>query len=169
MTPEKIVFLLAAFITLVSAGFVVSARKILHAALWLVLALLGVAMIFAMLQASFFAVIQVLVYIGAIAILVIFAVMLTRRVMQDVGPQVNRVWPLAALVCVLVFGSLVWMLSGWRGFQTLRPVLQSDATIVTQLGQALVSPGGYLVPFEAASVLLLAALVGAIYVAWPKK
>jgi NADH:ubiquinone oxidoreductase subunit 6 (chain J) len=169
MTPEKIVFLLAAFITLISAGFVVSTRKILHASLWLVVALLGVAMVFALLQASFFAVVQVLVYIGAIAILVIFAVMLTRRVMQDVGPQVNRVWPLAALVCVLLFGSLVWLLSGWRGFQTIAPDLQSDSTIVTQLGQALVSPNAYMVPFEAASVLLLAALVGAIYVAWPKK
>ena len=68
---------------------VVSAPKILHAALWLVAALFGVAMLFAMLEASFFAVIQVLVYIGAIAILVIFAVMLTRRAMVDEGAQVD--------------------------------------------------------------------------------
>jgi len=64
----QILFIIIAVVTLVSAIFVVTAHKLMHAALWLVLALFGVAVLFAFLEASFFAVVQVLVYIGAIAI-----------------------------------------------------------------------------------------------------
>jgi NADH-quinone oxidoreductase subunit J len=165
MTVEQIIFLAAAFATLVAAGLVVSTRKILHAALWLVAALFGVAVIFALLQASFLAVIQVVVYVGAIAILVIFAVMLTRRVMIDTGPQVTRIWPIALLVSLAVVGGLVWLLSNWPGFNGAAPALTNDSAAIVELGVQLVSPDGYMVPFEVASVLLLAALVGAIFVA----
>jgi NADH-quinone oxidoreductase subunit J len=161
--------MLAAVITLGSALMVVSARNLLHAALWLVASLFGVAMLFALLQANFFAVVQVVVYIGAIAILVIFAVMLTRRVMQDNGPQVIRTWWLAALMAVAAFGCLVYLLSVWHGFWALPPVLPDANAPLIQLGQALVSPDAYLLPFEVASVLLLAALIGAIFVAFQKK
>jgi len=169
MTPMQLVFMLAAVITLASALMVVSTRNILHAALWLVASLFGVAMLFALLQANFFAVVQVVVYIGAIAILVIFAVMLTRRVMQDRGSQLIRTWWLAALVCVVVFSGLVYMLSNWGGFWSLPPAYTNIDASLTQLGLALVSPDAYMVPFEVASVLLLAALIGAIYVAFQKK
>jgi NADH-quinone oxidoreductase subunit J len=148
---------------------VVSARNILHAALWLVASLFGVAMLFALLQANFFAVVQVVVYIGAIAILVIFAVMLTRRVMQDSGSQVIRAWWLAAILAVVVFGGLVYMLSNWSGFWNHPPTLANADVPLVQLGLALVSPNAYMVPFEVASVLLLAALIGAIYVAFQRK
>ena len=70
ITPIQLTFMLAAVITLGSALMVVSARNLLHSALWLVASLFGVAMLFALLQANFFAVVQVVVYIGAIAILV---------------------------------------------------------------------------------------------------
>jgi NADH-quinone oxidoreductase subunit J len=169
MTPLQLVFMLAAVITLGSALMVVSTRNILHAALWLVSSLFGVAILFALLQANFFAVVQVVVYIGAIAILVIFAVMLTRRVMQDRGSQLIRTWWLAALVAAAVFGGLVYMLSNWGGFWSLPPTLTNVDASLTQLGLALVSPNAYMVPFEVASVLLLAALIGAIYVAFQKK
>lgn len=95
MTTLQIVFLIIAAITLVSACLVVMTRKIMHAALWLVLSLMGVAMVYATLQSGFYAVVQVLVYIGAISTLIIFAVMMTRNVMEDVGPQSNRGWGLA--------------------------------------------------------------------------
>jgi len=165
----QFVFMLAAVITLGSALMVVSTKNILHAALWLVASLFGVAMIFAILQANFFAVVQVVVYIGAIAILVIFAVMLTRRVMQDRGSQLIHAWWLAALVSVVVFGGLVYLLSNWVGFWNLPPAFTNPDASLSQLGVALVSPNAYMVPFEVSSVLLLAALIGAIYVAFQKK
>ena len=79
MSAQQFFFLVTAAVILVSAVMTVITRKMMHSALWFVLALLGVAVIFALLEASFFAVVQVLVYVGAIAILIIFAVMLTRR------------------------------------------------------------------------------------------
>ncbi len=85
MTAEQIIFLLTAAVILGSALMVVTTRNLLHAALWLVVALFGVAVLYAILQANFLAVIQVVVYIGAIAILFIFAVMLTRRELMEKG------------------------------------------------------------------------------------
>ena len=79
MTAEQIIFLLIGALVLGSAFMVVTVRNLLHAALWLVASLFGVAVLYAILQANFLAVVQVVVYIGAIAILFIFAVMLTRR------------------------------------------------------------------------------------------
>jgi NADH-quinone oxidoreductase subunit J len=169
ITFMQIAFFVTALIVLGSAILVVSSRKLIHSALWLILSLFGVAILFALLEAGFFSVVQVVIYIGAIAILVLFAIMLTRKAMEDVGPQVNRSFWLAAIVSIAVFGGLVWLLSGWQGFNTMAPELTSDAVSISALGQALVSPNGYMLPFEVASILLLAALVGAIYISWDKK
>ena len=79
MTAEQIIFLIVGAVTLVAGLMVVTVRNLVHAALWLVATLFGVAIIYTLLNASFLAVVQVVVYIGAIAILFIFAVMLTRR------------------------------------------------------------------------------------------
>ncbi len=165
MSALQIIFLVIGALTLASAVMVVTARKIMHAALWLVLALGGVAAVFATLEASFFAVMQVVVYIGAIAILIIFAVMLTRKVMEDTGPQVNRSWPWALLACLGVLAGLVYLLSNWGGFLTAARAIPEGGENLVQFGQALTSPSGFVVPFEVASILLVAALVGAIYVA----
>jgi NADH-quinone oxidoreductase subunit J len=171
MTPVQIVFLLIALVTLVAAVLTVTTRKVLHAALWLVVSLFGVAAVFALLQAGFFAVIQVVVYIGAIAILIIFAVMLTRRVMQDTGTQLAHAWWVAGGATLLLLGGLVAALSRWPGFNALPPDYSEPAqnATIAQLGQALVSPQAFVLPFEVASVLLLAALVGAIYIARERK
>jgi NADH-quinone oxidoreductase subunit J len=169
MTPEKFVFILAAAITLGSALMVVSSKKILHAALWLVASLFGVAMLYALLQASFFAVVQVVVYIGAIAILVIFAVMLTRRVMQDQSTQIIKTWWLAMIVAGAIFTGLVYMLGSWSGFWSLPPAIANTDNSIAQLGVALVSPDAFMLPFEVASVLLLGALIGSIFLAFQKK
>jgi NADH-quinone oxidoreductase subunit J len=163
MTPIHIVFLIVAAVTLFAAGMVVTTRRMMHSALWLILALMGVAIVFAMLDASFFAVVQVLVYIGAIAILIIFAIMLTRRVMEDTGPQMNKGWWLPVVGVVLLFLGIVVGLSQWSGFETLLPPLPADANNLALFGQALTSPESYVIPFEVASILLLAALMGAIY------
>ncbi|MBN2148360.1 MAG: NADH-quinone oxidoreductase subunit J [Anaerolineales bacterium] len=165
----QIIFLIVAAVTLVAAFLVVTSRNLVHAALWLIVTLFGVAVFYVLLEAGFFAVVQVVVYIGAIAILFIFAAMLTRRMMQDRGPQVNSTWSLAALVALLLFVGLVAILIYWTGLNTPLPALAEDADPLRQLGLALVSPDAYVVPFELASILLVAAMVGAIYIAWEKK
>jgi len=164
----QIIFLIFAAITLGAAFMVVFSRSLVHSALWLVVALFGVAMIYVLLNAGFFAAVQVVIYIGAIAILFIFVTMLTRRIMQDTGPQANANWWVALLSSVALFAGLVWMLSHWSGFSSELPVVDTAGSI-NALGSALVSPNGYVLPFELASVLLVAALIGAIYVALGRK
>ena len=75
--------------TLAAAVMVVTARKLFHAALWLLLAFFGIAGLYVLLEAPFFAAAQLFVYMGAIGILIIFSVMLTRGMMRQPGPQVN--------------------------------------------------------------------------------
>lgn len=169
MTASQIIFLLTAASTLGAALLVVSSRNLIHSALWLIVSLFGVAVMFVLLNAGFFAVVQVVVYIGAIAILFIFAVMLTRQLVQEGGRQFNQNWWLAVIVSALLFGALSWMLGNWQGFSTPAPPLAPDHDALRQLGQALVSPNAYVLPFELASVLLLAALIGSIMVAWERK
>lgn len=169
MTGEQIIFLVVAFATLGSGFMVVTTRNLVHAALWLVATLFGVAVVFALLDAGFLAVVQVVVYIGAIAILFIFAVMLTRKDMRDQGPQMNPNWWIGALLAVLTFGGLYFLLQGWTGLSKTAPDIPLGFDAVSELGNALVSPDAYVLPFEVASVLLVAALVGAVYVAFNRK
>ncbi len=169
MTVMQILFIITSLSLLVSAAMVVATRNLVRAALWLISTLFMVAVVFVLLDAGFLAVVQVVVYIGAIAILFIFAVMLTRKVMQDTGPQSNSFWWVAGLFSLLLFGGLSWIILGWGGSaQTLPRVSTANLDNVRELGQALVDPAGYVIPFEVASVLLLAALIGAIVVAWDK-
>jgi NADH-quinone oxidoreductase subunit J len=169
MTGEQIIFLLVALFTLGAGFMVVTTRNLVHAALWLVATLFGVAVTYAVLDASFLAVVQVVVYIGAIAILFIFAVMLTRKDMRDQGPQMNANWWIGALLSVLVFVGLFFLLQGWSGLSTTAADIPAGFDSISELGNALVSPDAYVLPFEVASVLLVAALVGAVYVAFGRK
>lgn len=169
MTLEQIIFILVAASTLGSALMVVITRNLVHAALWLVASLFGIAVLYVLLNAGFLAVAQVVIYIGAIAILMIFAVMLTRRLTEDTRTQVNSNWGWAALVSLVIFGGLAWMLSSWPGFNAPPPLMGPNADPLRQLGQALVAPNAYVLPFELASVLLLAALIGAIFIAWDRR
>jgi len=166
---EKTIFLVVAFFTLGSGLMVVTTRNLIHAALWLISTLFGVAVIFALLDAGFLAVVQVVVYIGAIAILFIFAVMLTRKDMRDQGPQMNRNWWIGALIAASSFGGLFFLLRGWSGLSRTASAIPSGFDAVNELGNALVSPTAYVLPFEVASVLLVAALVGAVYLAFNRK
>src|SRR4030066_2370517 len=115
MTPEQIIFIIVAVVALVAGISVVTSRNLIHAALWLILTLFGVAIFYVLLDAGFFAVIQVIIYIGAIAILFIFAAMLTRRVMQDTGPQSNTNWWLGAVIAALLLVGIVFVLINWQG------------------------------------------------------
>jgi NADH-quinone oxidoreductase subunit J len=169
MTATQILFILIAAVTLGAALMVVTTRNLIHAALWLIVSLFGIAVVYVLLNAGFLAVAQVVVYIGAIAILMIFAIMLTRRIAQDTGPRFNSNWAWALGLSVLIFGALGWMLTNWQGFTLTAPEIGPANDSLRQLGQALVSPNAYILPFELASILLLAALVGAIIVAWDRK
>src|ERR1044071_2275549 len=155
MTGGKIIFLIMALFTLGSGLMVVTTRNLVHAALWLVSTLFGVAVTYAVLNATFLAVVQVVVYIGAIAILFIFAVMLTRKDMRDQGPQMNPNWWIGALLSVLVFVGLFFLLQGWSGMSGTAADLPTGFDSISESGNALVSPDAYVLPFEVASVLLV--------------
>lgn len=170
MTISQVIFLIVALVTSFSAIMVVSIRNLFHAALWLILALLGVAALFALLEASFFAAVQLLVYIGAIAILIIFAIMLTRHIMTEEETQINRLWGLALIFLAVVFAIIIGQISVWAGFNELLVSLNmTGQENVIRFGEALFSQQGYALPFETASVLLFAALLGGVYIAIDKK
>lgn len=168
MSAAQVLFILVSAVTLFSAVMVVSVRRMMHAALWLILTLLGVAVLFVMLQAGFFAVVQVLIYIGAISILIIFAVMLTRQVMSERVPQMNRGWVfgLASAAGLMVLLELVI-----RDFPGSNTTTMGNPTAgdVAELGRALADPNGFAIPFEVASILLVASLIGTIYIALERK
>jgi NADH-quinone oxidoreductase subunit J len=169
MTAMQIIFGITAIMMLFSALMVVTTKNLIHAALWLIVTLFGAAVLFATLNAGFIAVVQVVVYIGAIAILFIFTVMLTRRTMGETGAALTRGWWLSAVIAVFIFGGLVWLLQGWDGFSKTSPALGPSFDSLPMLAKALTSPEAYVLPFEVASVLLLAALIGAVYIAFQRK
>ncbi len=154
-----IVFAAVSIVTLGAAVAVVTNKNILHSAFYLVLAFVGIASIYVLLEAPFIAVVQVLVYIGAIAILIVFAIMLTRRIMSKDIEQRNAQWIWSALGALILFGVL-----GWIVYSANWPVVQGAVPDdpIALLGQELLTT--YVVPFEIASVLLLAALVGSIVI-----
>jgi NADH-quinone oxidoreductase subunit J len=164
----QIIFIFVAAVTLGGALMTVTSRNLVHSALWLILSLFGVAVLYVLLNANFLAVAQVVIYIGAIAILIIFGVMMTRRLVTDPSRQINNTWWLAALLSLVFFGGLSWMLSTWDGFWSEAPVMAVNIDPLKQLGKALVAPDLYVLPFELASVLLLAALIGSIIIAYEK-
>lgn len=165
VTVDQIVFLITAAVTLGAAVTVVTANNLVHAALALIAAFFGVAILFVLLQAGFLATVQVVLYIGAIAILIIFAIMLTRRVMQDSGPQTNQQWWLAALLSLALFAALWVVLQQVPALQQATGAQAIPNDSLVQLGAGFVDPDRYLLPFELASVLLLIALVGSIVIA----
>jgi NADH-quinone oxidoreductase subunit J len=168
MDAQQVLFILSAVVILFSAFRVVTTKNLVHSALWLIAALFGVAILYALLEAGFLAVVQVVVYIGAIAIMFIFAVMLTRRTMLDNVSQLNDGWLYAAGIAALFFAGLFVILNQFSGMNALAesPV---PASSINDLGNALISPNAFVLPFEVASVLLLAALIGAVYVSSNKK
>ena len=169
MTPEMIVFAIVGFITLASAVMVISTRNIFHAVLWLILTFFGVAVLYVLLNVGFFAVVQVIIYIGAIAILFIFAIMFTKQDMIRFERVFNEDWLMALILSAVFFGGMIWMLFHWQAVGTvpaISAIQLEKSEPIRLLGIALVDAEGYLIPFEVASVMLVTALIGAVYVAW---
>jgi NADH-quinone oxidoreductase subunit J len=171
VTLEQLVFILVSLLTIGTGIVVVTNRNLFHAALAMMASFLGVAGLYILLDAGFLAAAQLLVYIGAISILIIFAIMLTRRMMQAREAPFNSQSGLGLLTAVGTFALLASVIVRWWGVESVngRPDVPDNVLqgTVVALGEAFVSPDGYVVPFIMASVLLLAALIGAIYIAWP--
>lgn len=159
---ERVIFIILSLITVGCALMVVLRRNLFHNAIFLAFSFVGVAGIYLMLQAEFLAGLQILVYVGAIVTLVIFAIMLSRDLMDPHVRAVNQQWAAAAVVSALIFVVLFFVLTRvpWQDASAIEP----SPTFIADLGQALVSMD-YVLPFEMVSVLLLVALVGAIIIA----
>jgi NADH-quinone oxidoreductase subunit J len=89
--------------------------------------------------------------------------------MIDRGPQMNQNWWLGVLLSVLVFAGLFFLLQNWNGLSKTAADIPAGFDSISELGNALASPNAYVLPFEVASVLLVAALIGAVYVAFNRK
>ena len=165
MTTIQFFFLLFSLMTLLSGFRVVTTRNMFHAALYLVMSLFGVALLFVLLDAGFLAAVQLIVYIGAIAVLIIFAVMLTRGMMQPKGPQLNTQAGLAAVVSAAMLFILIRVLPNFN--YPVAAGMDVPADSIVRLGNSFVNE--FVLPFELASVLLLAAMIGAIYIARERK
>ncbi len=157
-----IAFLSLTVLTIVPALMVVSTRNLVHAGFWMLPCLIGVAGFYALLEAHFFVVVQVLIYIGAILVLIMFALMLTRDVMNPKERQTNGLGAVAGGLCGLGLLATAHLLfrHPWPAGDAV-PASAHDQTVA--LGRALVTR--YVLPFEAASILLLAALIAAIVIA----
>jgi len=165
---QWIAFIILTILTLGGAIMVAYDRNLFHGALWLLVSLFGVAGLFVMLAAPFLAAVQVLVYMGAIVILIIFAIMLTRQVM-GVREMANNQWPVALAMAAIAFLviALILSLASSNNLLLARPVQAAPLAPdnVVQFGKALVDVGQYALPFELASLLLTGAMIGAIVIA----
>lgn len=173
-TPMEAIFLPLALFTAGSALFTALARNLFHSALGLVATLFGIAGLYFMLEAEFVGVSQILVYVGAISTLIVFAAMLTRGMMFGITATSNRVWLTGAIVSAMIFFVLLavmmkvpWPNSALPLEQVEWPLVQPLGTlgenIIANLGFAFVNR--YLVPFELTALLLLVALAGALMLA----
>jgi len=161
MTTRDIVFALIGVIAAASAVLAVTTRHLVHAALWLVVCLGTVAGCYVVLGAELVALVQVLVYVGAVVVLVLFALMLTRA---PIGPNSDLATPwwqrmLAAVLALTVTALLAATLVPIVGEE---PVMSANGSTQAVAGAVF---GTWVWPFELLSVLLLAALIGAFALA----
>ena len=154
VTPSLTLFYLAATLVMAGALGVVLTKNIVYAAFALLASLIGVAGVFLLMFAEFLALVQVLIYGGAIVIVVLFSLMLTR--IQDFERLTDhRQWPLAAVTAIAVFALLT------AGILTtnVRTVDRQSVGLDT-MGESLFTT--WAIPFEVASLVLLVALIGSI-------
>jgi NADH-quinone oxidoreductase subunit J len=156
---DDLIFLLLAGVMLGSALLVVLGRDIIRSALWLILSFAALAGIYGLLGSAFLAISQVLVYVGAIAVLILFAVMITQSKRGPAKLVFNRQWwagALAAIGLVLLMGTTI-LLTEWDVAQTVQVAEARDI--------ALTLFDDYLFAFVVLGVLLLAGVIGALYLA----
>lgn len=159
MLVRQVAFWILAGLTGVSSIFVVTTRNVVHAALGLAAALVGAAGLFILFGAEFVGLAQILIYVGAVVILFLFGIMLTSAVPGRPVVDNDQRW-VAALVAIAVFGVLGASILTAFGTRRLDLVV---AFPTREIGSEIFTR--WILPFEAISILLLAALVGAIVLA----
>ena len=161
MVVQNVIFGAIALAMGIAAIRVVTTKNIVHAALYLVVVLAGVAALYILLAAEFTAVVQVLVYIGAIVVLFLFGIMLTRAPIGVTSDLDNDQRGVALVVSLLLLGVLGAVLDDAYGSTKLA----SDNRVHTSADVGTSIFRDYVVPFEVVSILLLAALIGAVVIA----
>jgi len=152
-----IVFWILALVTVGAALAVVILRDVFRAALSLVMLFIAIAAIYITLYADFLAVVQILIYVGAISILIIVAIMLTREVWH--GNPSGKLRIPALVVSVLLLGTMVFTVISTKWETSDEPPLQPTTAAI---GMGLFGEGGFILPLEITAVLLLVAVLGAI-------
>ncbi|MDO5978407.1 NADH-quinone oxidoreductase subunit J [Flavivirga spongiicola] len=164
---EKIIFYSLALVMIVSAIASVSSRKMLRSVIYLLFTLVGVAGIFFLIDYNFLAAVELTVYAGGIIVLMIFSVLLVHHIEMklEVAKLSKRI--LVAIVCAIGAGVFISTIYSYD----FKEVSIATTTTTTQIGTGLLSykAGGFILPFEVISVLLLAAMIGAIIIAKGKK
>ena len=163
LVAQNIAFGLIAAMMIVGAIRVVSSNNVVHAALWLVLVLAGAAAQYLLVYAEFVAVTQVLVYVGAVMVLFLFGVMLTRARIGKENDLNNSNWAVGIPVAVVLFAAMsLALITGYRADKLPGP------SAAVKVDTRLISDsifGPYLLPFWALSFVLLVAVIGAIVLA----
>jgi NADH-quinone oxidoreductase subunit J len=158
VTAQEVGFLIVAVLGSVAAVRMVTSNNVIHAALYLVVTLTSVGAAYLLLAAEFLAWVQILIYVGAIVVLLLFSLMLTKA---PIGRDTldNQQRGIAAVIGIGILLGLVFLLQGAFGGKRIT----TTPTHTAQVGASLFR--GYVLPFEIVSVLLLAALVGAVVIA----
>lgn len=157
----NIAFWALSALLVVSAFAVVALPRIVHSALSLVLVFLSIAGLYICLQAEFIAAVQIIIYVGAVTVLLLFSIMLTNRSYAPDSNPPNSQWAIAGVVAIAVLGMLLLVISS-ASFPTSGQVLAAgDST--ASIGRAMLNE--YFLPFEIAAMLLLGAMIGAIVIA----
>lgn len=154
-------FIVISILTLSAALAAATLPKLMHAALSFVLAFVGVAAFFFLLGAEFVGLVQVFVYIGAVAVLIVFTILLTRR---DLEKDRGFNWS-GVVVAVAVLAGLLWAIFNTPMLSSAAPPI--DALTVKQIGQALMTD--YVWPLQCIGLVLTAALIGALILVMEEK
>jgi NADH:ubiquinone oxidoreductase subunit 6 (subunit J) len=158
-------FFILGVLTIVGAAAALTLRNLVHCVLALILAFLGLSGLYLQLDAQFIGFAQILVYIGAVAILIVFAILLTRGAESPSQPIASPSWAISSVVSVAVFGVLAWTIRS--SVATRHPTRPQPELTVRQIGNALMSR--FALPLEVIGLLLTAALVGAVTIAMQDK
>jgi NADH-quinone oxidoreductase subunit J len=158
---NSVAFLIIAIITLLGAFAAATLRKLIHAALCLVIAFVGVAGYFFLLGAEFVGLVQVFVYVGAVAVLIVFTILLTRR---EVNGARGIKWG-GAIVALAVFGGLLWTILKTKSLAI--PAPQIEPLTVKRIGEVLMTD--FVWPLQCVGLVLTAALIGALVLVMEEK
>ena len=164
MTFYEVTFYVLAVVALLSAILVITCRNPVHSAIFLILTLLSVALIFLQLQAEFMAAVQIIVYIGGIMVLFLFVIMLVNLDVAVRQAPYNRQRWIAGFAALVLLAEFALFIYRGRDWAKLPPAAAEAVQPNTELiGRALFQ--SYILPFEVASLLLLVAMVGAVLMA----